>query len=523
MTEMKRLKQADHDRIINSSRNIVFSVIGQILVAVMGLIERSFFLSNLSSDYLGLNSLFSSILSFLSLTELGLGTAFAYSLYGPLADGDDIMVRTLMKYFSRAYRLVGLAIFSLGVCLLPFLGIILKTDIALADARFYYILYLVGVTGSYLFSANEILIEADQKLYINTIVGSCVQLGLYTMQILILVYTRNFAYYLIAFAIATIGKYFFMYLISFRVFPFLRNREKTERLDTQFVKGLYRNLRALMLNKIGGVISSGSDSILISMLVSTAALGIYSNYMLIFVGVGSGTAILFTSVKASIGNLCAIESPKKSYIWFRRINAYYGFLIGLVYTVLAVCSNPLLKALYPQAEVFSSLTAVLLSLTRYFGEMRAIITNYEDAYGLFRQDRYKTLVSAILNIACSIFFVKVFNLDVAGIALGTVFSQLFVYSWLEPLILHRYGFLNSTKGYWFQYIKSVLTTLISIGLGLWGCSLVPFGGRFAVILDICLVVAIYTCISVVLMPKQMLLFWRLVKKRGRIRKYEKTI
>lgn len=488
-------------------------MIGQTLVAIMGLVERSFFLSNLSSDYLGLNSLFSSILSFLSLTELGLGTAFAYSLYGPLADGDDIMVRSLMRYFSRAYRVVGFVIFGLGLCLLPFLGVILKTDIPLSSTRIYYVIYLTGISGGYLFSANEILIEADQKLYINTIVASFVQLILYVVQICILAYTRNFTYYLIAFACATIGKYFFIYITSFRLFSFLRKKEEVRHLDKQFVKGLYRNLRALMLNKIGGVISSGSDSILISMLVSTAALGIYSNYMLIIIGVGSGTAILFTSVKAPIGNLCAIESPKKSYIWFRRINAYYSFLIGLVYTVLAVCINPLLNVLYPQAEVYSAVTAVLLSLTRYFDVMRYIVTNYEDAYGLFRQDRYKTLVSAVLNISCSVFFVKVFNLGVAGICLGTICSQVFVYSWLEPMMVHRYGFMNSSKGYWLQYIKSVLITLISIGLGLWVCSLIPICGRFAVVLDILVVLTIYIVVAFILMPKQMRLILRLIQKQ----------
>lgn len=519
---MKRLKKADKDRIINSSRNIAFAVIGQSLVAIMGLVERSFFLSNLSSDYLGLNSLFSSILSFLSLTELGLGTAFAYCLYGPLADSNEVMVRSLMKYFSRAYRLVGLVIFGLGLCLLPFLGIILKTDIPLSAARIYYVIYLVGVTGGYLFSANAILIEADQKMYVNTFVGSLVQLGLYVIQILILHFTQNFTYYLLAFAIATTGKYFFMYLTSFHVFPFLRRKEKVQKLDTQFVKSLYRNLRALLLSKVGGVINSGSDSILISMLVSTAALGMYSNYMLIFVGVGSGTAILFTSVKASIGNLCAIESSKKSYIWFRRINGYYGFIIGLVYTVLAVCFNSLLHALYPKAEVFSGITAVLLALTRYFDEMRYIVTNYEQAYGIFRQDRYKSIIAAVINISFSVFFVKVFDLGVAGICLGTICSIVFVYTWWEPMMLHRYGFYLSSKGYWLQYLKSVLITAFSIGFGLFACSMVSFEGRFVVVLDILIVIMIYICVAIVLTPKQMLLVWKILRKRKGVRGYEES-
>lgn len=520
------MEKHDRERIFNSSRNMTFAAICQILTGLVGLVERSYFLENLSNDYLGLTGLFSSILSFLSLSELGLGTVFAYCLYAPLAEHNERLVNSLLHYFTKAYRIIGIVIFVLGCCLLPFLGYILKTDIPLDQVRIFYVIYLIGVAGGYCFYSNTILIETDQKLYINTLVGGIVQLIQYILQILVLKFTQNFSYYLILYAIGNILKYALMYVLSYWIFPFIRkNRKNTVPLDKQVVRTIYKNMKATLLSKIGDVINWGSDSILISMLISTAALGVYANYTLIFAGVGSGTAIIFTSITASIGNLCALESPKKSYIWFRHISGYYFLVIGLIYCVLGACFNPLLHALYPNiADTFPIWTVVLLVFTRYLMDLRRIIMIYEQAFGIFRQDRYKSIAAAAINISFSVFFVKVLNLGIAGIFLGTICSIVLVYVWLEPLILHRYGFLTSIWGYGIQYAKSLISTIASIVISIYLINFLNLTMRLAVFVDAILTIGVYLVLSLIFMHKPTItslkLLSKFISKKRNSRHYE---
>ena len=60
-------------------------------------ILRSVMLNTLGVQYLGLNGLFRSILSFLNLAELGVGSAMVFSMYKPIAEDDSKTICALLK------------------------------------------------------------------------------------------------------------------------------------------------------------------------------------------------------------------------------------------------------------------------------------------------------------------------------------------------------------------------------------------------------------------------------------------
>ena len=84
-------------RTSNSIRNSLFGMGSQIIIVLIGFCTRSISLKYLSEDYLGLNGLFSNVISILSLTELGFGTAAIFSLYKPLAEKDEQKIAALMN------------------------------------------------------------------------------------------------------------------------------------------------------------------------------------------------------------------------------------------------------------------------------------------------------------------------------------------------------------------------------------------------------------------------------------------
>ena len=110
----------------SSMMNMGAGIIGQSLALVVSYIARRVFLDVLNADYLGVNNLFTNILSMLSLVEIGIGPAIVYSLYKPLAEHDTAKVKVLMKLFRTAYILIGVIILVLGGGLTPFIEFFMK-------------------------------------------------------------------------------------------------------------------------------------------------------------------------------------------------------------------------------------------------------------------------------------------------------------------------------------------------------------------------------------------------------------
>lgn len=112
----------------NAVRNVIFGGLLKGYQILVPFIMRTLLIRYLGMEYLGLNSLFTSILQILNLAELGVGSALGYSMYAPIAEGKKDEICALLSLYRRYYRLIGLGIFLAGIVLLPFLPSLVKTD-----------------------------------------------------------------------------------------------------------------------------------------------------------------------------------------------------------------------------------------------------------------------------------------------------------------------------------------------------------------------------------------------------------
>ena len=71
----------------NAVRNVIFGGLLKGYQILVPFIMRTLLIRYLGMEYLGLNSLFTSILQILNLAELGVGSALGYSMYAPIAEG----------------------------------------------------------------------------------------------------------------------------------------------------------------------------------------------------------------------------------------------------------------------------------------------------------------------------------------------------------------------------------------------------------------------------------------------------
>ena len=339
-----RKSDRERKRIINSGKNMVTSATFQIVLGIVAFIERTVFLSCLSPDYLGLNTLFSNVLYVLSIAELGIGSTISYLLYKPLATDDTHTIAVYMNFFRKAYYVIGSIIILVGLAISPLVSIFLNSENEVENTSFYFIIYLFAVGLTYFFSYKQILIEADQKKYINQTViclGSIAQSGI---QIVVLMLTRSYMLYICVFLAVNIIKNIILSIIADRMYPYIRRRrQKNLRLQKEDRRKIVSNIRAMCYYKFGEVAIGSSDSIIISALVDLRSLGLYANYQIITESVLSSMRVFYSSVMASIGNLCVTEDNEKIYDSFNALNFANFILSSFLAVVMFNLVQPIIS------------------------------------------------------------------------------------------------------------------------------------------------------------------------------------
>jgi O-antigen/teichoic acid export membrane protein len=436
---------------------MVTSAGSQVLLGIVSFVGRTIFIAHLKTDLLGLNELFATVLYVLSLSELGIGTSITYALYAPLARNDTAQIRTYMRFFKRVYSIVGIVIILLGICFTPFIHNFVKTETPITHLELYFLLYLFGVGMTYFFSYKQILLEADQKKYIPSFIiciASIIQIII--QSVLVIVY-KSYGLYILVFVFCNIAKNIVLGLITNKTYPALKNKNEIVPLTKEQYRSLKNNIKAMFLRKIGEVSIGSIDNILISSFVGLSTLGLYANYQIILEALRSALRVFYSSIAASIGNLCAVETKEKAYSAFTSLNFVNTLLFSYVSVLLVVLLQPTLTMWLGTTYLLDLSTVILIAINFYLTGTRQMVLNYHAAYGLFWADKYNPLAQAVINLSVSLLFVRKFGLD--GILLGTAISSLATGIWIEPLVVYRFGFERPVRKYFFTYIKLLCVTI----------------------------------------------------------------
>lgn len=305
-------------RINNSIKNIITSVLGQFITIGLNFTTRSIFILMLGNEFLGINGLFTNIISILALAEMGIGSAIIYSLYKPIAEKDYIKIKGLMSFYNSAYKVISLIILIVGVAIIPLIPKIAKSDINNFRLIIIYLLFLCNSVASYLYAYKKSIIVADQKDYILSIYRNIFKVILNILQVIILIITKNYEMFLIIQIVVTITENILVAKKVDKMYTFLLNKDNVK-LGKKEKNSIIKNVKALLYHKIGGVIVNSTDNILISKFVGITSVGLYSNYYLIIGALNLLIGQSFSALTASVGNLNAVESKEKSYNTYKLI------------------------------------------------------------------------------------------------------------------------------------------------------------------------------------------------------------
>ena len=456
----------------NSIRNIVIALLGQCFGIIISFLARIVFIKILGTQYLGLNGLFTNILTMLSLAELGIGEAITFSLYKPLAENDEEKTQMLMQFYKKVYITIGIVILTLGIAITPFLRyIITETPNIHENINLIYILFVFNTSISYFFSYKRNLIIADQKRYIASIYRYGFYFLLNLSQVIFLLLTRNYIIFLLLQIIYTFLENIFISKKANQMYPFLKKYKKLP-LDSISKKTIIQNTKAMIMHKIGGILVSSTDNILLTKFVSLTAVGLYSNYFLILSALNTIFGQLYNSLTASVGNLFATENNEKSYEVFKKIN----FLSFWIYSLSSVCLiclfNDFISIWIGNEYVFSFDIVLVLVIVFFITGLRKPVITFKEAAGLFYKDRWKSVIEALINVVVSIALAIKFG--TLGVFLGTLISSICVCVWVEPYVVYKYGFKVKLITYFKTYFKYSFETLIIGFVCYFICSMVSF-------------------------------------------------
>lgn len=434
----------------NSTKNMYTGLIFQILVLIFRFVTRTVFINYLGSQYLGINGLFSNILNLLSLADLGIGASLVYSLYKPIAEGDQERQKTIVGYLHKTYVKIGLIIIIIGIALLPFLKFIIKDDVNFINLYIVFLIYIFQTASSYLFfpSKTEFL-SANQKRYVYNNIANIIVVISNLAQILVLILFKNFYIYLITIIIFNILQAYLIARKTNKLYPYITEKSKNE-LTKEEKKSIFKDCGSLMIYRINYVVLTATDNIIISKYLGLAVVGLYSNYVLVTNSIVNILSTFFDSVTASIGNIHAKKEKEKDYFMFKLINFITSVCFGIFAIGVYVLVNDFIVLWLGKEYLLSTLFVLIISINLYIEGIRKFLSTYRSTYGLFRQAKFLPLFGAILNIVISIVLVK--QIGIFGVLLGTLISNLVTFMWFDPYLIYKKVFNKNPLEYYLTNI-----------------------------------------------------------------------
>lgn len=473
------------ERTKNTLRNIIFGFGYRLLNIILPFISRTAILYILGEQYLGLSSLFTSILSFLSLADLGVGGAMVYSMYKPIAENDTKTIRALLNLYLKFYRIIGTVILVLGLCLIPFLKVLVHEDLP-GDVNIYvlYILYLINTCLSYwLFAYKSALLQAYQRNDIESKIAMVITPLSYIFMLGALFLTHNYYAYVIWLPIFTIITNVVRMLYVNKHFPKLKPQGH---ISQELRASIVKKVTALLGTKLNTVVLNAADNIVIAAYFGLTTIGIYGNYYYIMSSIIGFLGICYSAMTAGLGNSIALESVDKNYNDFMKFSFINSWLVGWCTICLVCLYQPFMYLWAGKDLMFPFFIVLEFGLYFYVYQIRKIPVTYKDAAGIWWEDRFRPYVSMIVNLVLNIVLAQI--IGVSGIILSTVISLLISIPW-ENYTVFKYIFHRSSREYYKKMAYYALTILLAGIVTFVLCS--PWGNGFPALLIracICLIV-----------------------------------
>ena len=440
-------------RTLNASRNLAVAVVCQIINLVLNFVSRTAFVKFLGVEYLGVNGLFTNILSILAFAELGIGNAIIFSLYKPLSENNQTEICGLLSLYKRTYYVICFVIFIFGLIVIPFLDLVVKEKPQINENLiFIYFLFIISTISSYLFVYKKSLLIADQKNYIVLIITEIFHVIQLLLQIIVLFAWHDFVTFLLIQIICNIATNVCCSMYVNKKYTWVKRDEI--RLPLAKKKEIFKNITAMALYKFGSIFLNSSSNIIISAMVNLTAVGIVSNYILLHQACNSIIGKITDAFSASIGNLNVTADPTRKREIFNCILLIVVWAYGLASVGIIAMSDYLIHNWLGDFYVLDITVVIAIIAGFYVQGVHALQSTYRTTMGFFVKGKYSPLAAAILNIILSVILCKMYGL--IGVFIATPIARFMTIGLTDTYIIYHFGFNYQPLDYIVRSIKYLI-------------------------------------------------------------------
>lgn len=463
----------EESRVGNASRNMVFGMFLRGYQMLLPFIMRTAIMTYMGLGYLGLNSLFGSVLWVLDLAELGVGAAMVYSMYKPIIDGNTEEICALLNLYKKYYKIIGGIIAGIGLLITPFIPFLIKQDTP-SDTNVYiiYLLNLLSTVISYwMFAYKQSVLVAHQRNDLVSKVRLATNTVMYGSQLLIVIFLKNYYLYLIVAILQQVMTNCIVAYVSSKKYPQYKAKGK---LDDSVIAKINGRIKDLFLTKVGTVIVSSADSIVISAFLGLSILAVYNNYYYILNAVMLMVKVVFDSSMSGIGNSILTESKDKIYKDLKTLTFIVAWLAGFCGICLLCLYQPFMTIWAGSDNTLGFNVVICFVIYFLIDQLNQLFITYKDAAGIWHEDRFRPLVTALINLTLNIILVQF--IGIYGVILSTVLSVVIVGI---PWILHNLFttlFKRSMRHYVYRLLGYALVIFIVANISLFACNQIEGGG-----------------------------------------------
>lgn len=446
----------------NIRRNMISGVLQKAVALLLPFAVRTVFIYTLDEAFLGLNSLFTSILHVLNLAELGVGSAIVFSMYEPMAHGDKQKLSALLRLYKKIYRIIGCAVLVLGIAIVPLLPVIVRET--LPDGINLYVLYGINLANtviSYFFLAyRESLLNASQRVDIVNTALILVNAFVSVVQILLLIFVRNYYCYCIVPIAGTLIRNIIVYRASKRAFPDI---EPAGDISAEEKDGIKKRVAGLFCFNLCTVTRNSFDSIILTAFMGLTIVARYNNYFLIFSVVTGFLQLITSSCTASVGNSIILENQEKNHSDFEQLLLLYLWVSGACTACMLLMYQPFMRIWAGESKMFTDLEMIVFCVYFFVSTLGTVCATYRSAAGIWWEDRFRPIVEALMNPLLNILLVR--SLGTIGVILSTILCLVFIGNiWGSSVLFKNYFTGYSQTAYLLKLLFYTVVTTVACGI-----------------------------------------------------------
>lgn len=439
----------EFNRTTNAKRTIVSGIAIKSFSIIAPFFMRTLIIYSLGNLYLGLNSLFTSILNALNLAELGVGSAMTFAMYKPVADDNREEVAALLNAYRIIYYAIGIVVLTAGLAITPFIPEMIHGDYP--EGINIYIIYLLQLTATavgYFFMAYRASIfQVYQRIDIINTVSIVTDILTYAIQAIALMKFRNFYLYTAALVFRAVGHNLLIAFLVSKKFPDIKPVGKIAQSTKRMI---LRKTGALFGHKTGGVVVNSIDNILLSAIIGLNIVAIYNNYFYIITALSGLFLTLTNGLTPIVGNYIIRKDNSEICRLFNVFQYLIAFAVCYCCTCLLNMLQPFMSVWVGASSQLPFSSVVLFTVYFFIVRIKTAGLLFKDAAGLWEKDFLKPYIQIVIDLVLDLILLRTIGTN--GAIISSIVCMLFGFFY-ETVIVFRYCFKISPKRY---YISTAL-------------------------------------------------------------------